>query len=520
VSARSRGVGGQRRGNAYVPRVFRWIYQVFFLALFVASLVLMTEAGIRRLPVRWLFHLDPLAALSVLLSSWVLPAAFAWALVTVVLTVVFGRMFCGWVCPVGTLHHVVSWASRRLRRGPPEDVNRWRPHFLLKYLLLVAVLAVAVAGSLQAGLLDPLSLAARSFGSGIFPALRSLPVADAFGPRLSYGVWLTAGLFVVLLVANRWIARWWCRALCPLGALLGWISRFAIFRIRVDPDRCTHCNLCATDCQGADEPFGEHRVSECHVCLNCVATCSQDAIAYRAFGPTAAPAGGVRLQRRQFVGSLAGGLVLWPLFRASAGSASAPGPWAIRPPGSLPEEEFLARCIRCGACCNACPTAALQPALGEAGVEGLWSPVLVPRLGWCEPGCTLCGEVCPTGAIQTLTAATKGWTPPSEDPVRIGTAFFDRGRCLPWAMDRPCIVCQEVCPTAPKAIWLEDVVVQGRDGQPVRLQRPHLEPGDCVGCGLCEAKCPLPDIAAVRVSRAGESRDPDSAFTLPRPGLS
>jgi hypothetical protein len=235
------------------------VYQAFFLVLFLASLVLMTDAGIRRLPVRWLFHLDPLAALSVLMSSWVLPATFLWALVIVALTVVFGRAFCGWICPVGTLHHLVSWATRRWRRGPADHVNRWRSHFLTKYLLLVAVLAVALMGSLQAGLLDPLSLAARSFGSGLFPAGHGLLSTGEFHPRLVQGVWLTAGLFIVLLVANRWIARWWCRALCPLGALLGWVSRYAIFRIRVDPERCTQCNLCAADCQGADEPFGEHR---------------------------------------------------------------------------------------------------------------------------------------------------------------------------------------------------------------------------------------------------------------------
>jgi polyferredoxin len=511
-SARRGGRGRPRQ--LYAPRIVRMVYQGFFLALFLASLVLMTDAGIRRFPVRWLFHLDPLAALSVLLSSWVLPVAFLWALAIVALTVVFGRAFCGWICPVGTMHHLASWATRRLRRGPANRVNRWRPHFLIKYLLLVAVLAVALMGSLQVGLLDPLSLAARSFGSGLFPAGHALLSPGGFRPRLVQGAWLTAALFIVLLVANRWIARWWCRALCPLGALLGWISRYAIFRIKVDPELCTQCNLCATDCQGADEPFGEHRVSECHVCLNCVARCGESAITYGAFAPAAAPRGGVLLKRRQLMGSLLAGFVLWPLFRASAGSASAPGPLAIRPPGALPEDEFLARCIRCGACCNACPTAALQPSLGETGIEGLWSPVLVARLGWCEPSCTLCGQVCPTGAIRPLTQEAKGWIPPSDDPIRIGTAFFDRGRCLPWSADTPCVVCQEMCPTNPKAIWLEDVAVTGRDGQIVRLQRPHLDPRHCVGCGLCESKCPVPDRAAVRVSRAGESRAPGSSLTL------
>ena len=500
--------------RSYGPRIFRIAYQIFFLLLFVATLVLMTDEGIRRFPVRWLFHLDPLSALGVLLSSWVLPVAFLWSLALVGLTLLFGRVFCGWLCPVGTLHHLVSWITRRLRKGKPERVNRWRPHYRIKYALLVALLVVAAAGSQQAGLLDPLSLGLRSLASALVPASSSLGEAEGFRPRLYQGAWLIGGIFLALLAANRWIARWWCRALCPLGALLGWIARAAIYRIHVDPETCTHCLECAADCQGADEPIGKHRVSECHVCLNCIASCPEGAIRYEPFAPTAARAGGVALPRRQLVGAALAGAALLPLFRASAGSARAASPEAIRPPGALDEEEFLARCIRCGACGNACPTSAIQPAFAEAGIEGLWTPIVVPLRGWCEPSCTLCGQVCPTGAIRPLSTEEKGWDRPGEDSVVIGTAFFDHGRCLPWGMNRPCIVCQEVCPTIPKAINLEEVDATGPEGKPVRLQRPRVDPALCVGCGLCEAKCPVTDLAAIRVTRIGESRSPASSLTL------
>jgi ferredoxin len=124
-----------------------------------------------------------------------------------------------------------------------------------------------------------------------------------------------------------------------------------------------------------------------------------------------------------------------------------------------------------------------------------------------------CGHACPTGAIRPLGPDEKGWTREGQG-IRIGTAFFDWGRCLPWAMSTPCIVCQEVCPTSPKAIWLEPVEVVRRDGAKVRVQRPHLDPTLCVGCGLCEAKCPVSDLAAVRVTRVGETRDPRSSLTL------
>jgi MauM/NapG family ferredoxin protein len=510
--------GAKAPRPVYLPRAFRRVYQGFFLAFFLGALALMTDEGIRRFPVRFPLEIDPLAALGALASSWLLPATLLVSLATVALTLVFGRAFCGWICPLGTIHQIASWLTRRWRRGPWIKVNGWRPHFRAKYLILAFLVASALAGSLVGFLLDPLSLATRSFASGLLPALASLVADEGRRPRAFAGAWITAVVFLGLLAANRWNARWWCRALCPLGALLGTLARAAVFRIQVDPETCTECHQCVRDCQGADEPFTGHRVAECHVCLNCVSSCPEGAIALRAFAAEAAPRGGIDLPRRQLVGAALAGAALLPLMRASSAEAS---PELIRPPGALPEESFLARCVRCGACVNACPTSALQPALGVAGLEGLYTPVLVPRHGWCEPSCTRCGQVCPTGALGPLTAETKGWTRPlggagDAPPVKVGTAFFDWGRCLPWAMATPCVVCEEVCPTSPKAIGLEPAEAVRADGRAVRVQRPRLDPDRCVGCGLCEAKCPVAAPAAVRVTRAGESRDPRSRFTLGR----
>ncbi len=502
-------------GGTYLPRVFRRVYQGFFLLLFLLGLGAMSDEGIRRFPVRVLLQLDPLSALAVLATSWLLPVGLLIGLVVVALTAVVGRAFCGWICPFGTLHHLASWATRRMKRGPYHVVNRWRPHFRLKYLLLLALVVAALAGTGMVGLVDPLSLATRSFASGLLPAVSAAFPSPGARPRSFSGAWLTGALFLGLLLANRWIARWWCRALCPLGALLGLGSRAAVFRIHVDPDRCNACHVCARDCQGGDEPFAKHRVAECHVCLNCVPACPEDAIRFEPFAPAAAPSGGVSLPRRQLIGAALAGAAALPLLRATTSEAS---PEAIRPPGALPEDAFLARCVRCGACINACPTSALQPSLTTAGLEGLYTPVLVPRHGWCEPSCTRCGQVCPSGAIAPLTTDTKGWTRTgtAAAPVKVGTAFFDWGRCLPWAMATPCIVCEEVCPTSPKAITLEPYDAVRADGRTVRVGRPRLDPDRCVGCGLYEAKCPVAAPAAVRVTRAGESRDPRGGFTLGR----
>ena len=131
------------------------------------------------------------------------------------------------------------------------------------------------------------------------------------------------------------------------------------------------------------------------------------------------------------------------------------------------------------------------------GPDSRWSPwrignakvSRVPRSGPCDPHCTRCGEVCPTGAIASITADDRRGSD-GREPIRIGTAFYDRGRCLPWAMNTPCIVCEEMCPTSPKAIWLEATTVWARDGRAVEVQQPFVDPELCTGCGLCERACP------------------------------
>jgi ferredoxin len=135
----------------------------------------------------------------------------------------------------------------------------------------------------------------------------------------------------------------------------------------------------------------------------------------------------------------------------------------------------------------------LQPALWESGLDGLWTPTLVPRLGYCDYSCHSCGQVCPAGAIPNLSLEVK------RQQV-IGKATLNRDRCLPWAKNTPCIVCQEMCPLAPKAVELDTFYVTDDAGQPLTLQRPHVVEERCIGCGICEFKCPLPGDAAIRVS--------------------
>jgi ferredoxin len=169
-----------------------------------------------------------------------------------------------------------------------------------------------------------------------------------------------------------------------------------------------------------------------------------------------------------------------------------------------------------------CPNNALHPAFLEAGIEGMWTPILIPRIGYCESSCVLCGDVCPTGAIQKINETQKmgKWKPAEEGkqweipPIKIGTAFYDKGRCLPWSMATPCIVCEEFCPTSPKSIYTLDDVVTDRKGNQVKVQKPVVDPSLCVGCGACEKVCPVVDQPAVYVTSVGETRSKTNIILL------
>ncbi|MBI1387823.1 MAG: 4Fe-4S dicluster domain-containing protein [bacterium] len=216
----------------------------------------------------------------------------------------------------------------------------------------------------------------------------------------------------------------------------------------------------------------------------------------------------LNLGRRGLLASAMAGVTGGLLFRVSPRAESEKySPGLIRPPGALAEDEFLARCVRCGECMKVCITNVIQPAQTEAGVEGFWTPALNMNVSYCEHECTLCGQVCPTGAIRQLTLEEK-------KKIRIGQAFFDRNRCLPWAFERSCIVCEEHCPVSNKAIWFQEIEVTRRDGSKVTVKQPHVDAVLCTGCGICHSVCPIKDEPGVYVTSVGESRHPGNQMLL------
>jgi polyferredoxin len=498
----------------FTLRNIRRTYSVFFFILFVILVGITDFRNMKGYEVSLFLELDPLTALSTFLTSWTLYKGMALSLIIIIGTLLFGRFFCSWVCPLGILN---QWISHLLNRRRPVDdyrINAYRPIFRLKYYILILLLVLAAFGTLQTGLLDPIPLITRSFSISAFPAVNYVGSGFYIKQPLFQGGVLIAAIFIAILFANRFISRFWCRVICPLGALLGLLSSASLLRIRRDVLKCTDCQKCLRSCHGGCEPHTELRVSECHVCMNCIEDCPEDAIHYGLAREKSSVHTPVDLSRRRLIETGIAGIVLFPMMKSVVNSETTAQHRVIRPPGSIAESEFLRRCIKCGECMRVCPTNVIQPALLESGFEGLWSPILLNKTGYCEYNCVLCSQVCPTGAIMELSIEKKIGKPPFRKPLKIGTAFYDRGRCLPWAMNTECIVCEEVCPTSPKAIWFESVELTLRDGAKKHLKLPHLDPNLCVGCGICENKCPVHDKPAVRVSSIGESRSQTNQMIL------
>jgi len=455
----------------------RRISQVFFFSMFVWFCVVSTVGDkfwqLRGWPVNWFLQLDPLVAIATALTTHTLYWPLLWALAVIVLTIIFGRFFCGWICPFGALHQFVGYLGNR-KKTPAQKIrlNKYRKAQCIKYFILIFFLFMAafpsLAATLQTGLLDPIPLVTRSFNLLLLPIIDRAANFVSVSARFYEGAWLILVIFLTAILLNLVIPRFYCRFICPLGALLAIISRFAIWRIGKKQTECSNCKLCDKACEGACEPSGKIRISECVLCFNCREDCKDEVITYQIRPSLAGEITDPDVSRRGFVLSLASGIFAVPAVRLSNKLGSNWHHKLIRPPGALPEAEFLKRCIKCGQCMRACPTNVIQPGGIQGGLENLWTPVLNNRIGssGCQLNCVACGQMCPTSAIRPITLAEKHGLGDFAEagPIKIGTAFFDRNRCLPWAMDKPCIVCEENCPVSPKAIYTQECFNTVRDG--------------------------------------------------------
>jgi len=465
-------------------RNLRRLTQVALLALWLALFLLTRDPVTEALRADLFLITDPLvAAITMGAAQLVVPTAL-WSLLFVAATLVLGRFFCGWICPLGTL---IDLTAKLLK--PPEDRFSLETHQRMqrwKYYLLLVTVAAALVSSQWAFLLDPLVLLYRGVTGGLYPALLAALPSKALAEPLRLQLTTIAVLPTLLLIAVLGLTaltpRFYCRYLCPLGALYGLLARASLLRRRVTP--CDGCKAVGTDkqcrsgCRMGAVPRNQN-LTQNHECIRCFSGrsfCHQESIHFDWMAPKVTKyERPLELGRRQFLLTSATGLALAPV--ASLGGYHRNDPnTLVRPPRVLDEETFLDQCVRCGMCVQACPTQTLQLTHLEAGFGGLWTPAITPVIEGCKADCNQCGEVCPTDAIPSFSKhEADKWS------VKMGTVVFEQGRCISYTSGETCEKCLKICPT--KAFNIEaKTAATPRRPRSVNYVR-------CMGCGLCEKAC-------------------------------
>ncbi len=480
--------------------------RIAFATLFFAGVTLLSLdfTGTLHAWLGWMAHVQLLPAILALHVGIV--AAL------LLVTLLFGRLYCSVVCPLGVMQDLFGWLGRRAKRNRYAYSPERRA---LRYGLFVLFIVLLVAGlNSVAILIAPYSAYGR-IAQSLFAPLYALgnnalawivERADSY-TFYSTEVWVRSGatlaVAVVTLVAVAALAwrggRTWCNTVCPVGTLLGFVSRFSWFRPVIDEAKCVDCKRCARNCKAACIDAGNHRIdySRCVVCMDCLEQCHVGAISYTRHRPRSAaksaPAKGVDKARRSF---LAGVGTLAVTSAVKAQEMKVDGGLAaivdrkiperktpIVPPGARSLRHLAQHCTGCQLCVAACPNGVLRP---SGKLMTLMQPESSYERGYCRPECTRCADVCPTHAIEPITRADKS-------SIQIGHAVWVRENCVPLTDGVTCGNCARHCPTG--AIRM--VPIAGREESPLRI--PVVDEERCIGCGACENLCPSRPFAAIYI---------------------
>ncbi|MDH6358826.1 4Fe-4S binding protein [Parabacteroides sp. PF5-9] len=449
----------------------------------------------------------------------------------VVLTLLFGRVYCSVICPMGVFQDLVSWvgSKRKKRRFSYSPAISWLRYGMLGLFVLAFLLGI----SAFVALLDPYAAYGRIANNLLAPVyLWGNNLLAFLAERMdSYtfytaDVWIKSGItFAIALLTFGGIGflawrngRTYCNTICPVGTTLGLLSRFSLFRITIDAEKCNQCSLCSRNCKAACIDYKGARVdhSRCVACMNCLETCKQGAVSYKmctlktASKETTTHKVACSKQgteaRRGFLSATA--LLLTTSVVKAQQQLQVDGGLAdiedkkspnrqtpVVPPGALGVKNMKQKCVACQLCVSACPNNILVP---SGNLSTLMQPEISFEKGYCRPECVKCSEVCPSGAIQPITVADKS-------AVSIGQAVWIKENCIVNTKELPCTACERHCPT--KAITLIPVHPEATEqsGQfpgmrrPAVLKYPVIDKELCIGCGACEYLCPARPFSAIYV---------------------
>jgi polyferredoxin len=384
--------------------------------------------------------LDPLLSISTAIAARAWVWSLSWAAVIVLICLVIPRGFCGYVCPLGTLIDIFDWAIGRRVKLLRIKAEGWWAN--LRYFALALTLISAAFGLLLSGFVAAIPVVTRSMVFVLGPLQLGLVRDWYLVPPMNAGHFVSISLFLVILSLGLLRQRFWCRYICPTGALFS-LANFLRLTERKVEATCVECGKCSNACSfGAIGVDYTTRALNCTFCQSCGGVCPARSINFTGRWDKAdlkpRAQGNVSRSRRSFIGGMAGA--------AAAGVAAPaliarPATTPVRPPGSVPEEKFLQLCIRCGECFKACPNNVLQPIGFDHGFDGLWTPQVVADWAGCDVTCNNCGQVCPTGAIRAL-------APEEKRAARIALAIVNERTCLPYAGREDCRMCVDECTAA------------------------------------------------------------------------
>lgn len=432
----------------------------------------------------------------------------------IVLTLVAGRVYCSVICPLGVFQDVVSWINgQRKKKKFRFSYSPARSWLRYGVLALFVVALIAGIGSVVA-LLAPYSSYGRiasnlfaplyGWGNNLLALLAERMDSYAFYETnvwmKSLPTFLIAALTFIIISLLAWRnGRTYCNTICPVGTVLGFLSRFSLFRVSIDAAKCKECSLCSRKCKAACIDFKHHTIdySRCVTCLDCLDTCKHDAIHYtsrlkKAPAP-ATPEEGKGESRRGFLSAVSllattsllkaqekkvdGGLAV--IEEKKAPKRTTP----IVPAGALSARNFAQHCTACQLCVSVCPNEVLRP---STDLKKLMQPEMSYERGYCRPECTKCAEVCPAGAIHPISRADKS-------SIQIGHAVWIKANCVPLTDGVECGNCARHCPSG--AIQM----VPSDRNDPESVKIPIINEERCIGCGACEALCPARPFSAIYV---------------------